>query len=125
MKIAITGATGRVGANLAMAAARQGHEVTGIVNPDSPRAGKLDPLDVRAAVADLRDTEAVARAVAGAEAIFHLGASVAAGIPGPDGLLAFSPTRWTQTTASELLKLIQLCQSKGSGDFRRHEIVAH
>jgi UDP-glucose 4-epimerase len=85
MKIAITGATGRVGANLALALARAGHEVTGIVNPDSPRARKLDPLGVRVALADLRDTDAVARAVAGAEAIFHLGARIG----GPDNLAQF------------------------------------
>jgi len=85
MKVTITGATGRVGANLALAMTREGHEVTGIVNPDSPRAAKLDPLGVRVVFADLRDMGQVAQAVAGAEAIYHLGARIG----GPDDMAQF------------------------------------
>lgn len=34
-------------------------------------------------------------------AVIHLGASVAAGTPGPDGSLTLAPSRWAQTTGGE------------------------
>lgn len=78
MKVLVTGATGRVGANLVKALSERGHEVRGLVRPNSQRAGKLNPLDVEVVEADLADAEGVLRAAEGTEAIYHIGATMRA-----------------------------------------------
>ena len=78
MRILVTGATGRVGANLVKALSERGHEVRGLVRPNSPRAAKLGPLDVEVVKADLADAEGVFKAAEGMEAIYHIGATMRA-----------------------------------------------
>jgi nucleoside-diphosphate-sugar epimerase len=80
MRVLVTGATGRVGANLAVALLERGHQVRAFMFPgDASRMRKLDAYDVERIEGDLRDSEDVAGAVAGTEVIYHLGAAM--GVP--------------------------------------------
>jgi UDP-glucose 4-epimerase len=83
MNVLVTGASGRIGANLVTALAREGHSVRAAVRPSSPRRAKLEALvaslpegraHVRVAEADLLDRDALERLVADGpkgEAIVH------------------------------------------------------
>ncbi|EPR41722.1 hypothetical protein dsx2_3072 [Desulfovibrio sp. X2] len=66
MKIAIIGATGRVGSRIAAEALSRGHQVTGIVR--HPHAAKA-PEGVRLVVADARDSAELAMQLAGHDAV--------------------------------------------------------
>ncbi len=73
-RILVTGATGRLGANVAKALLERGDEVRCLVMPDDPLAKKLDGMDVEIVEADLRDTERVQGAVKGVEKVAHFAA---------------------------------------------------
>ena len=77
MKILITGATGRIGANLAARLLERGHEIRSFVYPgDASRAGKLDSYaGVETVYGDLRNYDDARTAVAGVDAIYHLAAA--------------------------------------------------
>ncbi|MGB1581818.1 MAG: NAD-dependent epimerase/dehydratase family protein [Nevskiales bacterium] len=79
MKIFLTGATGFVGAHTARALLDAGHELRLLVrNPDAARAYfKRHGHEVNdMVVADMADTEAVRRAMAGCDAVLHAAAAV-------------------------------------------------
>lgn len=78
MKIAITGATGLVGANVAEQALAQGHEVICTQRGARP-VEHLSHLPVTWRSADLSDEAALATAFAGAEVVVHAAAAVGAG----------------------------------------------
>lgn len=74
-KVLITGITGRVGTNLAMAMLDKGYSVRGMVMPGDPVASKLkvfDDRDVEVVEASLTDQEAISKAVEGVDYIVHL-----------------------------------------------------
>jgi dihydroflavonol-4-reductase len=73
MRVTVTGASGHIGANLVRALLAAGHRVT--VLRHSP-SRSLEGLAVAEVEGDVRDPAAVARSVAGAEAVFHLAARV-------------------------------------------------
>src|SRR5437763_8356933 len=73
MKILLTGATGRIGANVAKSLVEAGHSVTALVRPDTDRAEKLAALELEVRRIDLRDREGLEASVRGMEAIVHLG----------------------------------------------------
>ena len=77
MKILVTGATGRIGANLVMRLLDQGHSIRSFVYPgDASRAGKLDALaNVETVFGDLRNPQDVENAVAGVDVVYHLAAA--------------------------------------------------
>jgi len=83
MRVAVTGATGLVGHQVARAALEAGHEVMAVCRPGSrqPPAlralGSTGPLTTR--TADLGDPDALARALEGAEALVHCAAVYAYG----------------------------------------------
>lgn len=77
--ILVTGATGRVGANLCRTLLTRGYRVRAVVLPGDPAVAKLAGLDVEVVEADLRDAQAVAVACAEVDAICHLAA-----LMGPD-----------------------------------------
>jgi nucleoside-diphosphate-sugar epimerase len=78
--ILVTGATGRIGANLCRTLLARGYRVRAVVLPGDPGLAKLAGLDLEIVVADLRGAAAVASACADVDAICHL----AALIGGPD-----------------------------------------
>jgi len=77
MKILVTGATGRVGANLVKALLEKEHQVRAFVYPgDASRMAKLDGYDVEKIEGDLRNEDDVAQAAEGMEVIYHIGAAM-------------------------------------------------
>ena len=75
MRAVITGASGLLGGNLAAVLVEQGHSVAATRRAGS-RVGHLDGLPITWLEADLSDTGALARAFAGADAVFHCAALV-------------------------------------------------
>lgn len=77
MKILVTGATGRIGANLVKSLLDKGHQIRGFVYPgDASRADKLNRYpQVEIVAGDLRNYDDVKSALDGIEAIYHLAAA--------------------------------------------------
>ncbi len=73
MRVAVTGASGHLGANLVRELLKQGREVRAIYNDDS-RA--LDGLDLETVDLDVRDAEAVSKAIQGVDVVYHLAATI-------------------------------------------------
>ncbi|GAP15767.1 nucleoside-diphosphate-sugar epimerase [Longilinea arvoryzae] len=71
--VLVTGASGLVGANLTRALLKQGRDVRALVHEDR-RA--LEGLEVEAVQADIRDLEALERALAGVDVVYHLAGSI-------------------------------------------------
>ena len=69
MTVAVTGASGHIGANLVRAVLKEGGAVRAVVHRET--AG-LDGLDVERVRADVRDAAALQRAFEGAEVVYHL-----------------------------------------------------
>ena len=73
MIVAVTGASGHVGANLVRILIERGHHVRALIHRDR-RA--VEGLDVEQCIGDLHDPESVQNLVNGTEAVFHLAASI-------------------------------------------------
>jgi dTDP-L-rhamnose 4-epimerase len=84
MRVLVTGGAGFIGSHLSDLLLAEGHEVRALdsietqVQPDGERPGYLDPA-VELVVGDVRDREAVRRAVDGVDAVVHLAAAVGVG----------------------------------------------
>ena len=77
MKGLVTGGAGFIGSNIVKLLLEEGHQVTVLDNLLSGYRENLDPFpEVEFVEGDVRDGELVARCATGAEAIFHLAASV-------------------------------------------------
>lgn len=77
MRTCVTGGAGFIGSNLALRLLGDGHEVTILDDLSSGHAENLAVLPgARFIQGDVRDASAVARAVAGADTVFHLAAAV-------------------------------------------------
>jgi len=72
-KVLVTGATGFIGANVARLLVERGEDVRVLVRATSDR-GNVEGLPVEVAVGDLRDPDAVRRAVQGCHWVFHVAA---------------------------------------------------
>ena len=73
MRVLITGATGFTGGHLARALARRGNDVVALVR-DEQRAAPLTEAGITVLPGDLRDPRALARAVSGADLVYHIAA---------------------------------------------------
>lgn len=77
MKALVTGGAGFIGSNICAALTREGADVTVLDDLSSGHAINLEGLSgVTFVEGDIRDPEAVARAMSGSEVVFHLAASV-------------------------------------------------
>ena len=77
MRITVTGGTGFLGGFLVRALQAKGVEVRVLARP-SPRADTLQATGVEVVRGDLRDADSIARAVSGADIVYHLAAKVGA-----------------------------------------------
>jgi dihydroflavonol-4-reductase len=75
MPTLVTGATGYLGTELVRALQARGREVRVLVRSPAS-AGRLDGLDVELVHGDITDADAVARAVAGCDRVFHMAGAV-------------------------------------------------
>lgn len=74
MRILVTGGAGFIGANLCARALDQGHEVVVIDDFSTGERGNVDGLPVRLVEGSILDSEALADAARGVEAVIHLAA---------------------------------------------------
>jgi UDP-glucose 4-epimerase len=72
--ILVTGVAGRIGRNLAAALIADGATVKGVTLPDDPGIEWVRAAGVELVVGNLREPEVCAEAVAGVDAVVHLGA---------------------------------------------------
>ena len=84
--ILVTGVSGFVGSAVARALAADGHRVRGLVRASSPRANLTD-FPGELVEGDLRDADAVARAMAGARHLFHVAADYRLWAPDPEEIV--------------------------------------
>lgn len=73
MKALVTGASGFTGGHLCRRLAREGYQVRGLVR-DLQRAPDLQRIGVEPVVGDLRDPEALRKAVQQVDVVYHIGA---------------------------------------------------
>ena len=73
--ILVTGGTGHLGANLIRRLLDEGHLVRALVRPGRNN-GAFDGLKIEVIEGDLRDSQAVRKAVSGCQKIYHCAAHV-------------------------------------------------
>jgi len=78
-RVLLTGATGRIGANLCRALLARGYQVRAVILPEDPARARVADLDIEIVTADLREEAAVISACDDVQAICHLAA-----LMGPD-----------------------------------------
>jgi nucleoside-diphosphate-sugar epimerase len=83
VRIAVTGAAGRLGRPVVARALRAGHEVIAV---DLPAALPAEPNDVEWRAADFTELDEVRAALSGADAVVHLGALTSPRYPEPEVL---------------------------------------
>ncbi|WP_166462606.1 NAD-dependent epimerase/dehydratase family protein [Amycolatopsis acidicola] len=79
MRILITGITGRVGSTLAPMLIDRGHRVRGMVRSRSAIAARRIPEAVDLHESSLSDSDGIAKAVSGVDAVVHLAAQIVMG----------------------------------------------
>lgn len=104
MTVAVTGASGHLGANLVRALLEEGRRVRALVHED---ARALDGLDLERVRGDVLDLPSLERAFAGAQTVFHLAARVS--VDGPQR------GRVAAVNAGGTRNVVAACLSTGVG----------
>ena len=104
--ILITGATGRIGANIAKHMVELGYNVRALVLPADPEAEKISSLGIEPISGDITSFDDVRRAVDGADVIFHLGAAFQAGGP-------FTPEQYMQANVQATFHIFEAARECG------------
>ncbi len=74
-RVLVTGGTGFIGSNLAIALRSEGHDVRILRRPDSDLRA-IGDADVEHCIGDVRDPDSIARAMKGCDTVFHTAAIV-------------------------------------------------
>ena len=90
-RVLVTGATGFIGSAIVRALLERGYAVRALARASSPR-DNLEGVDVELAIADLRDADAVARAMRGARHVIHAAADYRLWAPRPEEILGVNVT---------------------------------
>lgn len=98
----ITGATGFIGYHVAKALKEKGFEVRALVR-DGSDTSFLTTLDVEIAPGDLRDYEALLKAIKGCEQVYHVAADYRLWVPDPETMYAIN----VQGTANVMLAALK------------------
>lgn len=85
-RVLVTGVSGFVGSAVALSLARRGSQVRGLVRTSSPRTN-LAQFPGELVEGDLRDADAVARAMAGVRSLFHVAADYRLWSPDPEEIV--------------------------------------
>ena len=70
-KVLVTGATGRLGANVIHRLLAKNYDVKALVIQNDPKQSKLDSLDIEIILGDLRSQELCSKLVVGIDAVIH------------------------------------------------------
>ena len=107
MKVLITGITGRIGANVAAELLKQGHEIRGLVWARHDRVDKLEGMDIELIYGTITEMQDAVKAVAGVDAVYHLGAAYQAGGP-------FTEEEYFETNVKGTFNMIESARRQGN-----------
>lgn len=105
MRILLTGATGRIGANVGRRIIQNGHSLLGFTVPGDPQASKLADIGADVTEGNLESLDDVRRAMSGADAVLHLGAAFQAGGP-------FSPEQYMQINVQGTFNVFEAARER-------------
>lgn len=105
MRILMTGATGRIGANVGRRMIDNGHSVLGFTIPNDPQASKLAAIGADISTGYLESLDDVRQAMANVDAVFHLGAAFQAGGP-------FSPEQYMQINVQGTFNVFEAARER-------------
>ena len=105
MRILMTGATGRIGANVGRRMIRNGHSLLGFTIPNDPQSSKLAAIGADVVEGNLESLDDVRRAMAGVDVVFHLGAAFQAGGP-------FTPQQYMQINVQGTFNVFEAARER-------------
>ena len=108
MRVLVTGISGRIGANLAKALVEAGHAVRGLVWTRDRRSDKLAELRVELVEGSLTNRGDVDAAMAGMEAVCHLGAAFQGGGP-------FTTEEYFEINVRGTFNMLEAAKQRGPG----------
>ena len=110
MRILMTGATGRIGANVGRRMIDNGHSVLGFTIPNDPQASKVADIGADVVEGHLESLEDIRRAMSSVDAVLHLGAAFQAGGP-------FTPEQYMQINVQGTFNVFEAARER-AGDIR-------
>ena len=101
----MTGATGRIGANVGRRMIDYGHRLLGFTVPNDSQAPKLEAIGADVIQGNLESLDDTRRAMAGVDAVFHLGAAFQAGGP-------FTPRQYMQINVQGTFNVFEAARER-------------
>ena len=105
MRILMTGATGRIGANVGRRMIRNGHSLLGFTVPGDSQASKLAAIGADVIEGNLESLDDVRQAMSGVDAVLHLGAAFQAGGP-------FTPQQYMQINVQGTFNVFEAARER-------------